>query len=84
MYRTGDFIVHIFLTCDETVANVKTMTEEEVLLVTSESFEISTYLSKKLMPNLKVIYEFIKSDDFLDTDAELIIKLPTIDSEQLQ
>ena len=76
MYREKDFIVYIYLTYDKEVANVTTTTEEEIYKVSIDKFEIDSNFQKLLMPNLKVIYEFVKSDDYLNTNAELIIKFP--------
>ena len=76
MYREKDFIVYIYLTYDKEVANVTTTTEEEIYKVSIDKFEIDSNFQKLLMSNLKVIYEFVKSDDYLNTNAELIIKFP--------
>jgi 8-oxo-dGTP diphosphatase len=78
MYRTSDFVVHIFLTYQDSVSQVRTTTEEEVFLCPVSTFEINSTIRDNCMPNLHVIYEFIKSEDFLDANAELNIKFPSV------
>jgi 8-oxo-dGTP pyrophosphatase MutT (NUDIX family) len=79
MYRLNDFVVYIYVTMNESIANVRTITEENVYLTAVESFELNSKMASKMMPNLKVMYEFIKSDDFLLDNASLNIRFPKIE-----
>lgn len=76
MFREYDFNVSIFVTVNEDVKNVKTMTDEEIVLVSIDEFERSSDIANNSMTNIRTIYEFIKTTDFLEEGAELTIKFP--------
>lgn len=76
MSRENDFIVYIFVTVNEDVKNARTTTDEEVKLVTIDEFEHNSEIIINSITNLKTIFEFVKSEDFIDQQAELIIKYP--------
>ncbi len=75
LYRPRDFQVYMYVTAHKNVELVKTMTDEEIVLVTQRKF-FDEYFREELISNLPTIFQFVMSDDFLDQRAKLIIKYP--------
>lgn len=71
MKRNKDFIVYIYTTVHPNVANVRTTTDEEIFKISTEQFEISSKIRSSSISNIRTIYEFIRSDDFINQGSEL-------------
>ena len=73
MERPNDFVCYIFTVRDQRISNVETTTEETVILMAEEYFVTSNDL---MISNLKTIHQFVKSADFANIGAKLLIEYP--------
>jgi 8-oxo-dGTP pyrophosphatase MutT (NUDIX family) len=67
------FEVLIYISIHEDIKNVKTTTEEEILLITPEELDINSEIRSQLLPNIMTMVHFIQCEDFLSGDADLEI-----------
>lgn len=76
MFREDDFECHVFTTADVRVDDVRTVEDEEVILVSEVTFETDPELEMQLISNMKTLYHHAVSDDCLKQGAQLILEYP--------
>lgn len=76
MHRKNDFICKIYATSVPQIAEARTMTEEEIVIVNPDKFLLDSELQSNMLTNILTIYNFIVSHDHAFQNAILDIKYP--------